>query len=116
MDLTFFTDNTVAWAAYCVSALGCLLITWKITAPINLLLLKQVLRILVVAILMTPAPISAEYPQLAPAFMVLLMNLLAADFDAAKDTLEPLLSIMGLGVSIAVVAALVRGTAGGKTS
>ncbi|CAH0989959.1 hypothetical protein SIN8267_00031 [Sinobacterium norvegicum] len=108
MDLSQFSDNTVAWAVYALSALGCLFVAWRIALWFNNVEVRKIFGIVAAAVLMTPAYTSASGGDMAPAFMVLVMEFLAKNNAGVMRAAQPLLTIILLGVSISLVSLLVR--------
>jgi ABC-type Mn2+/Zn2+ transport system permease subunit len=108
MDLSQFSDNTLAWVAYAVSALGCLFVTWRIALWFDNVEVRKIIGIVAAAVLMTPAYTSASGGEMAPAFMVLVMEFLANNDEGVMRAGQPLVTIILLGVSISLVSLLVR--------
>ncbi|ROS00337.1 hypothetical protein EDC56_2988 [Sinobacterium caligoides] len=111
MNLADYSDSTIAWAVYSVCALMCLIVAWRISGWFSNRLVRQILRIIAAAILMTPAFACGDMGNvdtMAPAFIILVMEFLAKNPEGVMRAAKPLLSITALGVSIAVVASIVR--------
>lgn len=53
-------EYLVTWAVYYGAALGVLLVWWRMTKPIPWVPLKQLLRVLLAAAVLVPAPLTAR--------------------------------------------------------
>lgn len=103
-----YTENNVAWAAYCAGALGCLLVWWRMTKPLPWSPVRQLLRILVAAFLLVPAPVAPGMDELAPAFVVLLFDMTLVKGGDALHAAPYLIYGLMLGLVILVIDGFVR--------
>jgi hypothetical protein len=69
------TEYVAAWIAYLLAALGLMAVWWRITRILPWQPLKQLLRIVVAAPLLIPAPVSSGSLEWAPAVFVLLFDM-----------------------------------------
>lgn len=73
--LIFENDYLLAWSAYGLSALGCLLVWFRMTRPLWRWL-REPLRLLVAVLLITPTIVDAERELFAPAVAITALDLL----------------------------------------
>lgn len=59
-----------AWGIYLLSALGMIIIFWRMTRSIPFKDVTKVLRLVVIVLLLTPVDIGNEYKWFAPAYLV----------------------------------------------
>lgn len=101
-------EYLVTWGVYILAVLGVMLVWWAMTRPLPWLWLKQPLRLLLTAILLVPAPVAVDRPELAPAFFVYLFDLFVVkDGDPARAALY-LVYGLGLGVIVVLIDAAIR--------
>lgn len=75
-------DYLLTWAVYLLAVLLANYIWWKMTNGIRWELLRSSLRLSIFTILITPITVSSDIHSLAPAFMALAFEILAADKQA----------------------------------
>lgn len=73
--LIFENDYSMAWAAYGIAALGCLLVWFRMTRPLWRWL-REPLRLLVAVLLATPTIVDAERELFAPAIAITALDIL----------------------------------------
>ena len=97
-----------AFAAYYLATIGLLVVWWRITRFISWTLLKQLVRVLVAAAILVPAPVASNMVDLCPAIFVLLFDmLLVKDGDQLRALLY-LYYGFGLGLAVWLADALLR--------
>ncbi len=60
----------IAWGIYLLSALGLIIVFWRMTHSIPSKDITKILRLMVVVLLFTPVDIGLEHKWFAPAYMV----------------------------------------------
>ena len=101
-------EYVAAWSAYYLAVIGLLAVWWRITRPLPWTFLKQLLRVLVAAVLLVPAPVAADMSELCPAIFVLLFDvLLIKEGDPLRASVY-LLYGSGLGVLVWLADGLLR--------
>lgn len=101
-------EYLVTWAVYYGAALGVLLVWWRMTKPIPWVPLKQLLRVLLAAVVLVPAPVDSQSVELAPALFVLLFDLLLIqEGDASRAAVYLLYGIV-LGLVVLIIDGLIR--------
>lgn len=101
-------EYIVTWAVYYGGALGLLLVWWRLTKLLPWVPLKQLLRVLVAAAVLVPAPVDADSVALAPALFVLLFDLiLIQEGDALRASIYLLYGVV-LGLIALIIDGLVR--------
>ncbi|HEX4938805.1 MAG TPA: hypothetical protein VFX11_09030 [Candidatus Kapabacteria bacterium] len=103
-----YSENNVAWVAYCAGAVGCLLVWWRMTRILPWSPLRQLLRILVAALLLVPAPVAPGREELAPAFVVLLFDTTLVKQGDPLHAAPYLIYGLMLGLVILVIDGFVR--------
>lgn len=73
--LIFANDYLLAWAAYGVAALGCLLVWFRMTRPLWRAL-REPLRLIVAVLLLTPTIVDPERELFAPAIAITALDML----------------------------------------
>lgn len=86
-------DYTLAWAAYAVAALGCLLV-WCLMTDWMWRWLREPLRLVVAVLLFTPTVVDPGKGDLAPAIAIVAMDLLLDVGDNALRAIADLSSYM----------------------
>ena len=69
-----YIEYTTTWAVYLLAAVGLLVVWWRMTRIIPWQPLKQLLRVLVAAVVLMPAPVVYGSADWAPALFVLLLD------------------------------------------
>lgn len=101
-------EYLVTWAVYYGAALGVLLVWWRMTKPIPWVPLKQLLRVLLAAAVLVPAPVDSQSAELAPALFVLLFDLLLIqEGDALRASVYLLYGVV-LGLIALIIDGMVR--------
>ncbi|MCL6416897.1 hypothetical protein MIB92_14645 [Aestuariirhabdus sp. Z084] len=85
-----------AWGVYWLSALGCLLVWYRITRPLANRTFKILLRAGAWIVLCTPWPQSGDSGPLSPAFLTMLFDGLSLGPDAMLRTAPVLLGLLSL--------------------
>lgn len=73
--LIFANDYLLAWAAYGIAAVGCLLVWFRITRPLWRPL-REPLRLIVAVLLLTPTIVDPERELFAPAIAITALDML----------------------------------------
>ena len=69
-----YIEYITTWAVYLLAAVGLLVVWWRMTRIIPWQPLKQLLRVLVAAIVLMPGPVVYGSADWAPALFVLLLD------------------------------------------
>lgn len=93
------TEYMLAWGVYLLGALALWVCWWRLTAWLPFVLVRQVLRALLVAVLIAPAPVIVGEPGQAPAAVLLLLDKYLAGEQPSLRALENL----GLAFVLALV-------------
>lgn len=102
--LIFANDYLLAWAAYGVAALGCLLVWFRMTRPLWRAL-REPLRLIVAVLLLTPTIVDPERELFAPAIAITALDMLFKVGDNAWRAVADL-ALYGL-IAFALYALLV---------
>ena len=89
------SEYVLAWLAYLLSAVGVLAVWWRVTRFIPWMPLKQLLRVLVAAPMLIPAPVAEGALEWAPALFVLLF-----DITLVKEGDGPVQCCSSLGTQV----------------
>ena len=101
-------EFVAAWAVYLLAMCGVLAVWWRITRNLRWQFLKQILRMVVAAVLLVPAPVAVDMKDLAPAVFVLLFDYtLVKDGDPLRAVIYLIYSL-GLGTIVLLLDALLR--------
>lgn len=101
-------EYLVTWSVYILAVLGVMLVWWAMTRPLPWLWLKQPLRLLLTAVLLVPAPVAVDRPELAPAFFVYLFDLFVLEDGDPGRAAVYLVYGLGLGVVVVLIDAAIR--------
>ncbi|HVL01352.1 MAG TPA: hypothetical protein VM553_16155 [Dongiaceae bacterium] len=102
------SEYNLAWIAYYGGALGALLVWWRMTRVLPWTPLRELLRILLAAVLLMPAPVAPNMNEMAPALFVLAFDLvLIKGGDAMRASAFLIYGLM-LGLVVLVIDGFVR--------
>ncbi len=108
-------DYTTAWFVYLVCALGCCWVWWLLTAGISSRTTKMILRLVPIAMLVTPYFSDPQQDYLAPALLVVVFEGLFGNPEFAFQASIPILVMMA-GAIIAALIITLSGRQPDKTS
>ena len=100
-------DYTLAWGAYAVAGLGCLLV-WCLMTDWMWRWLREPLRLVVAVLLFTPTVVDPSKDELAPAIAIAAMDLLLEVGDNAWRAIADLSSYMVVAFSAYLVFVIIR--------
>lgn len=103
-----YTEYTIVWCLYLLAMVGLLVVWWRITRPIPWTTPKQLLRVLLAAPLLIPAPVAVGTSDWAPAIFVLLFDMTLVDESAPLRALPFLIYALILGLLLFAADALFR--------
>ena len=103
-----FAEYTITWAIYLLAALGLLAVWWRMTRVIPWVTVKQVLRVLVAAVILMPAPVVYGSTEWAPALFVLLLDITVVKETDAMRAVPFLLYGLILGFVVLLADGLFR--------
>ena len=101
-------EYVLAWVVYFAAAVGVMAVWWRITRYLPWLQLRQLLRVLVAAALLVPAPVSSLHPDWAPAIFVLLFDMTLVEQRDPLRGLAYLLYAQALGLCVLLADSLLR--------
>ena len=84
-DIFHHNEYLLVWAVYALAGVGCCIVWWKITASLSNQGWRDLARGLVLVLIYTPWYADESHEFYAPAFMVLVMDLL---LEGAKGGLQ----------------------------
>lgn len=102
------SETLMAWGAYLLAAVGIMAVWWRLTRFIPWMLPKQLLRVILAALLLVPAPVSGVHSDWAPAIFVLLFDMTLVDQKDPLRAVAYLLYAQGLGLVALVLDGLAR--------
>jgi len=102
------TEYTLAWVAYLLSAVGLIAVWWRITRGLPWKPLQQLLRVLVAAPLLIPAPVASGSTDWAPALFVLLFDMTLVEGSDPLRALPFILYALILGLLVLVADGVFR--------
>lgn len=102
------SEYTIAWVVYMLSAIGLIAVWWRITRPLPWKSLQQLLRVLVAAPLLMPAPVAQGSADWAPALFVLLFDMTLVEGTNPQWALPFILYALILGLLVLVADGLFR--------
>lgn len=94
-----FEEYVIGWLVYMGLIVGVLAIFWWLTRPIPWLYLKQVLRLIVSAILLVPVSVPETTNLWAPAWIVGALELIFGGLDGFM----PIGQVLLIAISVALV-------------
>jgi hypothetical protein len=92
-------DYLLAWGAYAIAALGCLLVWWRLTGWLWRYL-REPLRLVMAVLLATPTIVDAGREQFAPAVAIVALDSL---FKVGNSQLRALADLLMYGAIAAVL-------------
>ncbi|MCG8535575.1 MAG: hypothetical protein MI808_10815 [Pseudomonadales bacterium] len=102
------SEYVLAWLAYLLSAVGVLAVWWRVTRFIPWMPLKQLLRVLVAAPMLIPAPVAEGALEWAPALFVLLFDITLVKEGDPLRGLAFVLYAQFIGLLVLVADGLIR--------
>lgn len=93
-----------SWAIYLVAGTLCYVLFYRATRRIRPGLLANLLRAVMIALIYTPWTVSTDQDLMAPAVMVILLDMITVGPDAFVRALVPLMlaTLLALAVAIAI--------------
>ena len=102
------SETLMAWGAYLLAAVGIMAVWWRLTRFIPWMLPKQLLRVMLAALLLVPAPVSGVNSDWAPAIFVLLFDMTLVDQRDPLRAVSYLLYAQGLALVVLILDGLAR--------
>lgn len=94
------TEYAMAWGVYLLGVAGALAVWWRLTRPLPLAPLRHLLRVMVAAPLLIPAPVAAGMDPWAPALFVLLWDATLVEAGDPARSLPYLIYALVLGLLV----------------
>lgn len=101
-------DYVAGWAVYIAAGALCYMIFYRFTGAIKFKPLANSLRAILIAVMFTPWYISPEADLLAPALMVMMLDMVTVGGTAFVRALVPLTIAVIFGVLVALSGALIK--------
>lgn len=102
-------DYTTAWTVYLCAAGVFSLMSWGILRRLPLRSLAFLLQCWLLALLFTPWYVQSDAELMAPAFIVLVLDLITIEPQAAIRALIPLVLSLALGLVVAIGLSIIDG-------
>lgn len=97
-----------SWAVYLTAGTLCYILFYKATGSIRFKPLANVLRGIMIALIYTPWYVAADEDLMAPAVIVILLDMITIGGDAFIRGLVPLTLALIAAIAIALMAGLLR--------
>jgi len=112
-------EYLIAWTVYLAAAVGGLTVWWRMTRWISWVVVRQLARALLAALLLTPSAISTDIHQWAPAMFVYLFDMLLVKGNDTSLATGPLMwaclvALVVVGVQLIITLYLSKPTAQGQ--
>lgn len=101
-------DYIVGWAVYIAAGAVCYMIFYRFTGAIKFKPLANSLRVVLIALMFTPWYVSPEADLLAPALMVMMLDMVTLGGSAFVRALVPLSMAIMFGVLVTLSGALIK--------
>ncbi len=101
-------DYIVGWAVYIAAGAVCYMIFYRFTGGIKFKPLANSLRAILLALMFTPWYVSPEADLLAPALMVMMLDMVTVGGNAFVRALVPLSIAIMFGVLVTLSGALIK--------
>ncbi|MES3006384.1 MAG: hypothetical protein V4751_01295 [Pseudomonadota bacterium] len=101
-------DYLIGWAIYIAAGAICYIIFYRFTGSIGFKPLANSLRAILIAIMFTPWYISPEEDLLAPAIIVMMLDLITVGGTSFVRAMVPLTMAIVLAVFVALAGRLIR--------
>lgn len=102
------TGYLTGWGIYLAAGLVCYLLFYRLTSAIHYKPLANSLRAILLALMFTPWYVAPDQDLMAPALMVMLLDMISKGGTAFIRALVPLLLALLLALTIALTAGLVK--------
>lgn len=101
-------DYIVGWAVYIVAGALCYMIFYRFTGVIKIKAIANTLRAILLALMFTPWYVSPEADLLAPALMVMMLDMVTQGGTAFIRALVPLSISIVFAIFIALSGSLIK--------
>jgi hypothetical protein len=101
-------DYLIGWGIYIVAGIACYMIFYRFTGLINYKPLANCLRALLFAVMFTPWYIAPDQDLMAPALMVILLDMVTVGGTSFVRALVPLTLAMMLALFIALTGKFIK--------
>ncbi len=106
--MALLSSYTVAWLIYLLSAVGMMIVFWRLTRNLKWRRTRRVLRIVVAVTLLTPMNILAGGLWLAPAFLVAAYAMAQSHMETAQQALAVMSGAVGVMVVVVLLESVGR--------
>lgn len=106
--MALLSSYTVAWLIYLLSAVGMMIVFWRLTRNLKWRRTRRVLRIVVAVTLLTPMNILAGGLWLAPAFLVAAYAMAQSHMETAQQALTVMSGAVGVMVVVVLLESVGR--------
>ena len=97
-----------AWAVYLTAGTICYVLFYKATGVIGIKLIANILRAIMLALIYTPWYVAADEDLMAPAVIVILLDIITVGGNSFIRAMVPLVLALAVAVSAPVVFSIVR--------
>ena len=101
-------DYIAGWAVYIAAGALCYMIFYRVTGAIKFKPIANCLRVILIALMFTPWYVSPEEDLLAPALMVMMLDMVTVGGSAFVRALVPLSLAIMFGVIVTLSSALIK--------
>ena len=105
-----------AWAVYLTAGTICYVLFYKATGVIRPKLIANILRAMMLALIYTPWYVATDEDLMAPAVIVILLDLITVGGNSFIRAMVPLVLALALAVAVPVVLCVFRLIRGTKVS
>lgn len=102
------SSYTIAWLVYLLSAVGAMIIFWRLTRNLKWRRTRRVMRIIVAVTLLTPMNIVSGGLWLAPAFLVAAYAMAQSHMDTVQQALGVMAGAVGVMVLVVLLESVGR--------
>lgn len=104
-----------AWAVYLTAGTICYVLFYKATGIIPIKLIANILRAIILALIYTPWYVAADEDLMAPAVIVILLDIITVGGNSFIRAMVPLVLALVCAVSAPVLFTVIRALAGRQT-
>ncbi|KZY62580.1 hypothetical protein A3742_16050 [Oleiphilus sp. HI0071] len=106
--MALLSSYTIAWLIYLLSAVGAMIVFWRLTRNLKWRRTRRVLRIVVAVTLLTPMNIVSGGFWLAPAFLVAAYALAQSHMEIVQQALTVMAGAVGVMVVVVLLESVGR--------
>lgn len=106
--MALMSSYTIAWLIYLLSAVGVMIVFWRLTRNLQWRRTRRVLRIVVAVTLLTPMNIVSGGLWLAPAFLVAAYAMAQSHMETTQQALTVMSGAVGVMVLVVLLESVGR--------